>query len=816
MLTNVRLALRGWRRKPGLFAAALFTIALGVGANTAVFTAVRDVLFESLPFPDPDRLVMIWGSNPEFARKISFEDKLVISPAAFDDWRRDARSFERLALFRGVKRALTGPGGSPEAMALVSVTGEFFPALGTPPLAGRTLTPEDDRPGAPVAMVIGYAFWQRRFGASLNAIGQTVFLDGQPATIVGIMPPSMQFPRAADITNGQNLLPVPEAWIPMQLDAEDYTRRGWHDFLAFGRVKPDVSVTQANTEIVSIYARVERDHPIEERGWTGRVEPLRRQLTSGLQGPLDLLAGAAALVLLIACANVANLLLVSGASRQREVALRLALGARPLDIVRQLLTESVALALAGGTLGLLLAAWSLLTLRGLLPEGLAHLRALSIDWTAFAFAATLSTLAGVIFGLVPALLVTRSELRDQLNDTSRGASTGVTGRRTRRLLVIAETALAVMLLVVASLLLRSYWSLLQVDPGFRTERAMAFRVNLPGESSREQRIAFFDRLLDRAAALPGVVGAALISELPLTETSLTSITAEGKPLPLDRRLNVGPRVITPDYFKTMGIPLRHGRLLDSRDLPADRVGVVIDEVMAKLTWPGEDPIGKRFTIGEDDGVEPWYEVVGVVGNVRHAGLQRDVLPMFYQPYTRITLTNMTIVVRSAGDPAALTASLRAALRDIAPDQPMSDVRTLDGVVSASVAQRRLIMSLLATFAGLALLLACVGLYGVISYTVTLRTRELGVRAALGAGPAGLLRLIVKEGVSLAAAGIALGLVGATLLTTFVASMLYGVTRWDPVTLVGVPALLALVSVAACVAPGRRAMRVDPMIALRAE
>jgi predicted permease len=381
----------------------------------------------------------------------------------------------------------------------VTVSGEFFATLGAPALLGRTIAPDDDRPGAAAVMVISQGFWQRRFGGRADIIGERIALDGEPATIVGVMPAAVQFPRAADIANGQDLLLVPEAWTGLRLSTGDRERRGWHAFLTIGRLKPGLSVDEANAQIVTIGERLQRDHPDTDTGWNGRVEWLRVQQTSGLRGPLNLLGGAAALVLLIACANVANLLLASGASRQREIALRLALGARPRDIVRQLLIESVALAFAGGTLGLLLAAWGLLALRGLLPEPLAPLRALSIDWSAFAFTAALSTLAGMLSGAAPSLIVLRGELRHPLNDAGRGSTTGHGGRRTRRGLVIVETALAVTLLVIASLLLRSYWTLLQVDPGFRREQGLSFRVSLPGSRyTPEQRVAFFDRLLARS------------------------------------------------------------------------------------------------------------------------------------------------------------------------------------------------------------------------------------------------------------------------------------------------------------------------------
>jgi putative ABC transport system permease protein len=801
MLRDLRHGARLLLRAPGFSIVAVCALAIGIGANTAIFSVVYTLLLKPLPYQDPERLVVVWEHNVPRDRKNN-----VVSPGNFLHWRELQQSFEDLsAVGITFKVTLTGI-GEPEELPMQLVSASFFPLLGVQPALGRAFTSEEDRPNSGV-VVISDRLWKRRFEADPNILSRPVTLNGNTYNVVGVMPPGFTyFDRAVEL------------WLPVGFSAEARTPRGrW--LTVMGKMKPGITVERAQADMTRVHAELTRMFPQFNTGWTARVVPLQQQLTGDLRPALFILSGAVGLVLLIACANVANLLLARATSRQRELAVRAALGAGRGRLIRQLIAESLILSGAGTLLGLLLAWWGIGVLRAVVAERLPipRLEAVGIDGPVLVFTVASALFSVMLFGLVPALTASGGALVPALKEGGRSGS-AARGNRTRRAFVVVEVALALVLLAGAGLLVRSFGKLLDVDAGFDPSRIVTMTVSLPGSRYGEpaQRIQFFQRLFDRLQVLPGVEAAGGTSVLPLVGLgSATSYEVVGQPNPPAGQDHVADvRVVARDYFKAMGISLMRGRLFDESDKGDVTNHVIINETMARKHWPGQDPLGKRVRINWNDVRDD--EVIGVVEDVRHQGLDSEPRPMTYWPHPRFSYNAMTITIRTTADASTVVRAATAVIRDQDPNLAVADVRTMDDVVSSSLAQRRLIVQLIGLFALVALVLAAVGIYGVIAYMVTQRTQEIGIRMALGAQRGRVLRMIVGEAMALTAAGVALGVTGALLLTRLLKDLLFHVAPRDPLTLAAVTAMLVLVAFAASYLPGRRATRVDPVIALRAE
>jgi putative ABC transport system permease protein len=814
LLHDLRYAARMLWRTPGVSLIAVLTLALGIGANTAIFSVVNAVLLRPLPYAHPDRLVLMW----EYTTRLPDLDRMFVSYPDYLDWRDQNQSFEHLAVFRDGGANLTG-GDGPERIQVGEASASIFPILGVPPLVGRGFLPEEDRPGAGLTAVISYGLWQRRFGGDEGLVGQAITLDGEAYTVVGVMPQGFHFPEQT---------PPIDVWVPVGLNAASrgFTSRGNHPgLLALGLLKPGVTFEQARGDMARVMRSISEQHPGPAGDTVVRMTTLTEEIVGDVRPALLVLLGGIGFVLLIACVNVANLLLARALGRQREIAIRAALGASRARVIRQLLTESAMLAIVGGVAGLAIAVWGVDFLIAVSPESIPRLAETSVDGTVLAFTAAVSLLTGLAFGLVPALQVSRPDLNEALKEGSRGATDGVRRNRVRTALVVTELALALVLLVGAGLMVRSFARLLDVDPGFNPEGVLAATIPLPSAKYPEdpQQVAFFERVRDRVRALPGVVAAGAVSNPPISGGAWqTNYAVEGREEPDEGAVLFTDVVVaSPDYFRVMEIPVRAGRDFSDRDRADGLKVALIDETMARTIFAGEDPIGKRIGIDhDDDGNRIWREIVGVVGHVKHYGLDKASRSQVYVPHAQIPLSDMTLVVRTAGDPAALAPALRAEVLAVDADQPLSYLGPMREVVADSLAQRRFSMALLGIFALVALVLSAVGIYGVMAYAVTQRTHEIGIRMALGAGRGDVIRMVVRHGMALALAGVAAGagmaLVMSRLISGQSASLLFEVSPTDPPTFIGVALLLAAVAFLACYLPARRAARVDPMIALRYE
>ncbi|HEV3470215.1 MAG TPA: ABC transporter permease [Pyrinomonadaceae bacterium] len=808
LLQDIRYGARVLAKHKGFTAIAVVTLALGIGANTAIFSVVNDLLLRPLPYRDAERLVMLWEVSPEGRRQNT------TSRANFREWREQAASFEGVAAFSDQRQTLTGV-GDPEEVSVQLASPELFRVLGVEPMLGRGMTQEGERPAAP-EVVLSHGFWQRRFGGDPSVVGRGLTLNGMACTVVGVMPPGFQWHIRQRSGTGR---PAEIWWaLPMPTQGEGALRGRFLSVVA--RLKPGVTYEQAAAEMKTIHARLEQDSPFN-KGYGAEVIPLREQFVGNVRPALLVLLGAVGFVLLIACANVANLMLSRAAAREKEIALRTALGASRVRVVRQLLTESLLLALLGSALGLALAWWGIGALVAISPRDLVNLQGVGINLTVLGWTLGLSLLTGVIFGIAPALEATRLNLNDALKEGGKGSGgQGARAGRLRGAFVVAEVALALVLLVSAGLLVKSFARLQKIDTGFETENVLTMVVRLPDAKYREdpQVVNFFRQATERVRALPGVREAGVVNFLPLYGGlgSATGFTIEGRPAPPPgEEPGTNVRVADAGYFRAMGIPLLRGRAFTDVEASEPKRVVVISESLARQHFPGEDPLGKRISVAMFDQPTP-TEIVGVVGDVRYDSLTDEAEPTVYFAHPDLTYSFMTLVVRTAGDPAAMAPAVRREVSAIDPDQPVSDVRTMRQVMAETVGRARFNTLLFGLFAGLATLLAAVGIFGVMNYSVTLRTRELGLRMALGAQPGRVLLLVLRQGLTLTLIGVGLGLAGALALTRVMSSLLYGVDAADPATYAAIVLLLAAVSAVACYIPARRATRIDPLTALRYE
>ncbi|HZE56228.1 MAG TPA: ABC transporter permease [Chthoniobacterales bacterium] len=797
LFQDLRYGFRSLRKKPGFTATAVIALALGIGANTAIFSVINAVLLRSLAYRDPGSIVMVWERSLRGGRAQNS-----VSPANFLDWKKQCSSFAEIAASWDTRLNLTS-GGEPEEIQIQKVSADFFPVLGVQPELGRAFVRAEETPGTEPVVILGHDLWQRRFAGNRAIIGQTVTMSGRNCTVIGVMPAGFYF------LNIQI-----KAWLPLQLDPTTEWRKSGRFLRSMARLKPGVTLQQAQAELDGIGKQLEIAYPDYNKGWGVNLVPMHEQIVGDIRPVLLVLLAAVAFVLLIACANVANLLLSRAASRRKELALRAALGADRMRLIRQMLTESMVLAMMGGVLGVLLAYWGIQLLVAFAPDNIPRLHEITIDPRVLAFTFGISLLTGLVFGLVPALQSSRPDLNDALKEGARGSSSG--NRVVRNLFVVVEMALALVLLIGAGLMLRSFSQLHQVKTGFETENVLTMRVQLPNAKygQPQQRADFFKRAEERLAALPGVKSVGAISYLPLTGlASSTSFNLATKPLPPSESPGTEVRPITPGYFTAMGIPLLKGRAFDERDGATSRV-LIINETLARKFFPGQDPIGQQLIVSWEPQVAD--EIIGVVGDIKETALEQEPNPAIYWPHPREPYPFMNFVIRAAIDPTTLSAAAAREIHALDPDQPVADVRTLDQVVAKSIARPRFNALLLAIFAGVALVLASVGIYGVMNYSATQRTQEIGIRMALGAKPGDILRLVVGHGMKLTAAGIVIGVIASLALTRVMSNLLFGVTATDLPTFVGVSAVLTAVALLANYIPARRATRVNPVVALRYE
>ena len=814
LLHDVRYAIRTLLSRPGFTLVAILTLALGIGANSAIFSVVNAVLLRPLPYGEADRLVKIYST-----RERTGATKSNISPADFLDFKRESSSFERVAANGWVGFATLTGGDQAERLGNPRVTPDFFRTLGVDPILGRHFTAEEGLPGGHWGAMLGHGLWQRRFGSDPDVIGREILLDATPTTVIGVLPESYRHleeyaGRSADL------------FTLYQFDPATETRTG-HFIRGIARLRDGVSLEQARAELATIAGRLEQQYPDENVGKGATAYPLKGEIVGGSETALLVLLGAVGLVLLIACANIANLLLANGASRHKELGIRAALGAGRGRLVRQLLTESVTLGLVGGGVGLLLAVWATRLLSRFSAETLPRADQIAVDGTVLGFTVAIAGVTGILFGLAPAMQAARTELHDALNEGTRGGSAGAARRLVRNALIVSEVALSLVLLVGAGLLIRSLYELQATDPGFRAESVLSAQIALPSAKYPSgQDVTFYEQLAERVGALPGVATVGATNILPLTQNyDGRGFQINDRPTPPGQNPSAQARVVTPGYFDAMGIPLLRGRLFDERDVDGAPLTVVISDAMARELWPGEDPIGKQITynsgIPEEEGQEVGgpgtREIIGIVSDTKHLALDAEAEPFFYTPHAQIPPTrDMTLVVRSTADAGRLTSLVRGELAEMDPDVPLFQVQTLDTVLSSATAEPRFRTLLLGAFAALALLLAIVGVYGVIAYAVSQRTHEIGLRMALGADSAEVVRMVLSQGMTPVLLGVVLGLIGAFATTRVLSSMLYEVSVIDPVTYAVVPVILLATALVASYVPARRAVRIDPGTALRNE
>lgn len=806
---DLRYGLRMLLRTPAASAVAILALGLGIGANSAIFSLINAILFRSLPYPDAEQLVTVWENK--LAKGLR---RQLVSPLDYQSYAELNRTFDLIGAVRNELLVLTGR-DLPDRIEAAAISPSVFQLLGMHPVLGRAFAADEDQPQKNARVVLSEGLWHRRFAADPNILGAALILDGKSYSVIGIAPRGFQLPGGSS-----------ELWIPYTVDPKQLTpsQQGLHTLQVLARLKAGVSLRQSEIEMRAIARRLEEGNPNTNAGYSAEVIPLREQVVGNIGLTLWTLTGAVAFVLLIACANVANLLLARSAAREKEIAVRSSLGANPGRIVRQMLTESVLLSLMGGVLGLALAFWGAAALARLAPSGMPRVQEISVDWRVLSFTLLLSVATGIVFGMAPALASVRFELNSVLRGSGRSSTASVRGSRVRDIFVISEVACCVVLLVGAGLLVRSFLRLQGIDPGFRADHVLTMQLAPPANQySGSKIVLFYKQLLDRVIGLPGVQSAGICRFLPLSGSDAgLNFQIEGQPtLAVADQPRAKFRASSSGYFETMGIPLIRGRSFDRTDGEQTPKVVVINEAAAQRFWPGEDPIGKRILSGADDNA--WSTIVGVVGNVKHAGLDTEASPETYYHYLQIppdvvnfAEATMFLVIRTNADPSSITSAVRMELRSLDSNQPAFNVKTMDQVMQASMAQPRFRMLLMAGFAGVALVLAAIGLYGVMAYAVTQRINELGVRMALGAQRSDIGRLVVSHGIRMTVIGIGIGIVFAAAMAWVISRLLFGVRVIDLPTFGAACFLTIAVALVASLFPAIRAIRVDPGVALRAE
>jgi len=805
---DLRFGIRMLAKSPGFTAVAVIALALGIGTNTAIFSVVNAVLLRPLPYQDPERLLIVWANNTREGKP-----RYPISPANFVDLRDQNQAFEQVAAYSTFigTTVMTGR-GEPRGALQSMVSPNLFALLGVDAALGRTFLLEEGQIGRDQVVLLSHGFWQRHLDSDPGIVGKTLTLGGNSYTVVGVMPRGFYFlQREIDL------------WLPLSFNARYHpslaiTNRGGGGFGVIGRLKPGLTMEQARANLTAIARRLEQQYPEVNKGLGATVLPLHEQVVGEIRQALWVLFGAVGFVLLIACANVATLLLARARSRAKEVAVRAALGAGRLRLVRQLLTESVLLAVVGGGLGLVLSFWGIPLLLAFSPSEIPRQTEIGINAWVLGFTLAVSVLTGVVFGLAPALQASKTDLHETLKEGGR-TSAGSARHRLSSLLVVSEIALTLVLLVGAGLFVRSFIRLMRVDPGFNPENLLTMQIAVPQSQNSKvpQMLAYYDELFKRIEALPGVQAVGAATRLPLMPRNgvTSTLTIEGRPVPAAELPEIEFRRASTNYFRAMGIPLLKGRYFTAQDTPQVPPVAIITESAARRFWPNENPVDQHIKTFSSPNA-PWLTIVGVVGDVRHFGLDSDARPEVYIASGQAPPSGPFMVVRTASDPLKLAAAVRAQVQAMNPDQPTDNIQTMSQVLTASVAQRRFNMLLLGFFAGLALLLAAVGIYGLMSYTVTQRTHEIGIRMALGAQRRDIVRLVVGRGLVLALSGVGVGLAGAFALTHLASRLLFKVSATDPVTFVSISLLLTIVALVACYLPARKATKVDPMVALRYE
>jgi predicted permease len=817
---DLRYALRAFAKNPGFTLAAILSLAIGIGANTAIFSVTNALLLRPLPYKDAERLVILWNRSPGLNITQDW-----FSPAQYLDIKNGHRGLEQVAIAIGGNENLTGK-GDPERVGTIHVSSNLLSMLGVQPSEGRLFLPEEDSPGRPHTAILGYGMWARHYGADPQMLGRSININGVRHEVVGILPRSFSLPREVMPTlDGAEQADV---LLPLPLGPDAAQIRDHEDYNLIGKLSPGVSVQKAQAEMDTITARLRHDYPAvypPNGGLTFGIVPLLEQVVGDVRPTLFVLLGAVGFVLLIACANVANLLLSRAVARQREIAIRAAIGATRFRIVRQLLTESVLLAFCGGTLGVLFAFGSVYGIQVLGPKSVPRLNDIGVDAAALAFTALISLLSGIFFGLAPALRSSRVDVQATMKDASRGSAgaAAVFGRRNnlRKLLVISELALCAMLLIAAGLLIRSFASVQNVPPGFDPHNVLTMELTMSGPKYKDKGtvLAAYRQLSEHLEGLPGVTAAGGVTSLPLSQMfAWGPITVEGRvPPPGENFINADERIVSEHYFQAMQIPLRAGRFFTQQDIATSPQVTLVDESMARELWPDQDPVGKRIHLGGvTDTTAPWITVVGVVGRVKQYTLDSDSRMAFYLPHEQYPTRAMNVVLRSATDPASLSEAVRREINQLDADLPLYNVRTMDHRVSESLARRRFSMLLLSLFAFLALALATIGIYGVMAYLVNQGTREIGIRIALGATPRHILGQVVSQGMAMAFSGLVLGLAGALALSRLMRNLLFGVNSTDAVTFVSISVILTAIALVASYIPAHRAAQVDPVVSLRYE
>ena len=807
LIQDIRYGIRMMRKSSAITTIAVLSLALGIGANTVIFSVVNAILLKSLPFNEPDRIVLAWGSDSDEGNHRS-----QVSATDVDDWRNHNSVFEDITTYGGWSATLLGD-GEPERIQGIQVGDGYFSIMKATPMLGRAFLPEEQQDGKDFVIVLGYGLWQRRFSGDPNVVGQKVSLSGRPYTIVGVMPADFQpLPTSLVDPRGDFYRPVAEP--------HDEEQRASRHLRAIARLKPGVTVEQAQAEMTTIASRIEQEHPRSNTGYGVRLVTLPEDTVGGLRPTLLMLFGAVAFVLLIACANVGNLLLARSAARQKEIAIRRALGAARSRLVRQFLTESVMLAMVGGGLGLLLALRGTSLVEALGSQVTPLLTGIRIDSSVLLFTLAASILSGIVFGLAPALHVSNPDLNESLKEGGRSSGAGASRNRLRSALVVSEVAMALVLLICAGLLIKSVLRLRDVSPGFNSENQLTMNVTLPSAKypKAQMWVAAYNQMIERIEALPGVQSAGLTSVLPLSGNfDGRALAVEDYPKPRGEEIDVDLYITTPGYLHTMGIPLLKGRALTEQDVENVTLVALVNETMARELWPDQSPIGKRIKFpGSERNPQPWRTIVGVMGDVKQYGLDRKDPMQIYLPEAQFPTSFMSLVVRTSVDPKTMIAAVRNEIHTLDKDQAIYNITTLDQLLADSISLRRFSMILLIVFAAVALTLAAVGIYGVISYSVTQRTHEIGVRMALGASRRDIIKLVVWQGMTMTLTGVAAGLAASLALTRVLESLLFAVSETDPTTFILIPATLTIVALGACFVPARRATKVDPMVALRYE